>query len=331
MKHMDDTAEHRFPRLAPILLVGVLIGFAMVRPGYLFGAGNLAYRFTTTFVAITAVAYVAWRFHGILPAAAAITLFWLAQLDVVEYAAMIERGEDAVFLAALVLGLGAASRQGRSGPTAWVLLALIATAVAYFGAFGGDLPGSIDPSHDRIRHVIVGYLLLAVGIGFLARDGGWQDRVKMFAVTVLIPAAGVGVTRLVTGQWPRFFESADWSTVAAEWRDAFANGSWSKGAWAWTLPWVVAPLMMIGLWRTLARGRKEWKKGRAPLPWLPAAAGIGGFIALGARPTASESLALAAIGSLLSVFGIADLIQALVERIALAPPEPGPSDIPRVR
>ena len=49
-----------------------------------------------------------------------------------------------------------------------------------------------------------------------------------------------------------------------------------------------------------------------------------------ARPLASGSLTLAAIGAMLSVFGIADLIQALVERIELKPPETGPSDVPRV-
>jgi hypothetical protein len=46
---------------------------------------------------------------------------------------------------------------------------------------------------------------------------------------------------------------------------------------------------------------------------------------------ASGSLALAAVGTLLSVFGVADLILALVERIELKPPDPGPSNVPRVK
>jgi hypothetical protein len=46
---------------------------------------------------------------------------------------------------------------------------------------------------------------------------------------------------------------------------------------------------------------------------------------------ASGSLALAAVGSILSVFGVADLVLVLIERIELKPPEPGPSGVPRVR
>ena len=122
-----------------------------------------------------------------------------------------------------------------------------------------------------------------------------------------------------------------------DWRSLFSNGGtpaeWrlEKGTWAWTLPWIVLPLMMIGVWRTISRGRKEWKNVQPPLAWLLSAASVGVFVAIGARPVASGSLALAAVGALLSVFGIADLIQALVERIELKPPTPGISDVPRVR
>jgi hypothetical protein len=89
--------------------------------------------------------------------------------------------------------------------------------------------------------------------------------------------------------------------------------------------------MLAGVWRTVARGRNSLRTGRPPLAWLLAAAGVGAIVAVGARPLAAGSLALAAVGSLLSVFGVADLVLALIERIELKPPEPGPSGVPRVR
>ena len=85
------------------------------------------------------------------------------------------------------------------------------------------------------------------------------------------------------------------------------------------------------LWRTIARGRISTKKGRPPLAWLIAGAGVGTILAVGARPLAAGSLALAAVGAFLSVFGMADLILALIERIELKPPEPGPPAVRPVR
>ena len=88
---------------------------------------------------------------------------------------------------------------------------------------------------------------------------------------------------------------------------------------------------LVGLWRAVARGRKGMKAGRPPLAWLIAAAGVGVIAAVGARPLAAGSLAVGAMGTILSVFGVADLVLALVERIELKPPAPGLSGIPRVK
>ena len=115
----------------------------------------------------------------------------------------------------------------------------------------------------------------------------------------------------------------DWLAVVSEWRTALQDHTWTNGTWIGFTPWLAVSLVGIGLWRTGARGWREWKQSRAPIAWPLGVAGISLLAALGARPIGSGSLALAAIGALLTVFGIADLIQALVERIELKPPIPG--------
>ena len=138
MMNMDDTARDRFPRLAPILLAGVLIWLAIARPGNLSGVSMVLYWLLTTLSAVAAMAYIAWRFHGIIPAAAAIALFRFAEPDHPDMTATIERGNDAIFLLTLALGIGAASRQGRHGKTAWIVWAIAGIVVAYFGWFSWE-------------------------------------------------------------------------------------------------------------------------------------------------------------------------------------------------
>src|SRR5215208_1140980 len=116
---MDDPTDIRLPRVAPLLLVGVLVGLAVARPGNLAGDADLPYRLFTTLTAVAVVGYVTWRFHGLIPAAATIVLLRLADPVAPTAAAFFERAGDAVFLATLGIGVAAASRQGRSGTMPW--------------------------------------------------------------------------------------------------------------------------------------------------------------------------------------------------------------------
>ena len=329
---MQDHSDSRFPRIAPILLIAVLIGLAISRPGVLAGESALAYRYITTLASVAMVAYIAWRFHGILAVAVIIAVFCIADYTEPNPIAFVERHNDTVFLATLAVGIAAASRQGKGGPLHWIVIAIVCLAVALFGWYGLEAPTATDQvARERMRHVTLGVAILAFLIGFFARSATWLDRLKLFGATVAAPAVGVIALRLVQGEWPAILEGGDWGATLSEWKNAFADGSWSTGSWAWTAAWLVASLMVIGIWRTVMRGLKQWREHRSPLAWLLTAAGISVFVAIGARPLGSGSLALAAIGAILSVFGIADLILALVERIELRPPEPGPSNIPRVK
>ena len=327
---MDDTAETRPPRLAPLLLLGVLAWLALDRPGNLAGESAVAYRLVTTLVSVAVVGYVIWRFHGIIPAAIAVALLRLIDAEPPP-AAFLQRSGDAIFLATLGLGMAACARQGRPGNVRWTLLAIGAAALAA-GWYAVDAHATEDVvARDRLRHVTLLVATAAVLVGVGSRAGSWVDRARLVAVVLLIPACGFVAARLVRGEWPRLLEGGEWGSVTTEWRAAVQSGTWDAGAWCWAPGIVCAPLMAIGLWRTLARGRKQLRAGRPPLAWLVTAAGVSAVAAVGARPIASGSLALAALGAILSVFGVFDLAMAVIERFQLQPPEPGPSDVPRVR
>jgi hypothetical protein len=326
---MDDPTDTRLPRIAPLLLVAVLVGLAVTRPGSLAG-DPVAYRLFTGLTAVAAVGYAVWRFHGLIPAAAAIILLRFADTTA-NPDAFAERGTDAVLLGMLALGVGAASRQGRAGWFPWVVLAVIAAGLSYLGWHGRDLPAPTDPiARYRLQHVTIIVALTGVVVGLLARGVPWRDRTRLFAVALLIPAAGIVLAHSGRDDWLRLANGGEWGYLADEWRAAVTRGQWTEGAWCWTTPWIVVPLVLVGLWRTIARSRKSLTTGRPPLAWLTAASFLGSIVAIGARPIAEGSLALAAAGSLLSVFGLADVILVLKERIELKPPEPGPSVVPRV-
>jgi hypothetical protein len=328
---MDAVNDTRMPRLAPILLIGTLAGLAIVRPGNLSGETAIGYRLFTTLTAVAAVGYIAWRFHGILPAAAAIILLRFCDPEQPSNGAILERGADAVFLASLAIAIAAAGRQGHRGRLPWILLTIASAVVAFFGWYGRELPiPEDDIARARLWHLTAVVTVLAVAIGLTIHRVSWRDRLRLIGVMLLLPAAGVSLA-VAQDHRPPALSQADWPAVIDEWKAAVSNRSWDQGAWCWTDPWLAGPLLLVGIWRTLARGRKQARTGQAPLAWLLAVAGLGVLVALGGRPLASGSLALAATGAILTVFGIADLIQSLVERVALKPPEPGPVNVPRVK
>jgi hypothetical protein len=328
---MHDPADIRLPRIAPVLLIAVLAGLAIARPGNLAGEADLPYRLFTTLASVAVVGYVAWRFHGLIPAAGAILLLRWADPTTPSGDAFLERAGDTVFLVTLGIGIAAGSRQGRPGNLAWLLLALAASVPVYGWLEAESLPTNDSMARDRLRHLTLGLAVLSAAVGLRARSVPWSDRLKLIGVVIGLPLAGVVAARLAHGHWPRLLDGGDWPAVLSEWQAAIREGTWSAGAWCWADRWIVGALMVIGFWRTGARGWKEWRLGRPPLAWLIAAAGLGALVAVGARPLAPGSLVLAAVGAILSVFGAADVILALVERIELKPPDPGPSHLPRVK
>lgn len=324
---MDDPTDTRLPRLAPLLLIGVLAWLAVTAsetaPGF---------QRVTALVAVAVVGYVAWRFHGLVPAAVAIAAVWLLDPAAPPADALLERPTDALLLATLGLGIAAASRQGRTGGLPWALLAIAAAAAAGFGWYRLDAWPTDDPvTRDRLRHITLGLAVLMVPVGLAARSVPWGDRLKLVSVAIGPPLIGLLAARLIRGDRPRLLDGGDWPGVGSEWQAALQNGTWQEAVRSWASEWLILPLLLIGLWRTLARGRKSVKTGRPPLAWLVTAAGLGVLVAVGARPMATGSLSVLAVGSVWCVFGVADLVLALVERIELRPPEPGPSTIPRVR
>jgi hypothetical protein len=117
--------------------------------------------------------------------------------------------------------------------------------------------------------------------------------------------------------WPPEYRDAAPVTLAPWERDQLAK-------WAWPSLWLMVPLMAWGLWRTLTRGWSDFKKFRAPISWLLTAYALA--CALGAALREDDSLsahvvALATVAVLLAVFGVADFIRGIGERLILLPPE----------
>lgn len=93
--------------------------------------------------------------------------------------------------------------------------------------------------------------------------------------------------------------------------------------WAWPVVWVILPLMVWGLWRSLRRGWKQWQQHQAPLSWLLtlfALLDIAGVALHPASARATFFLPLASLAVLLSVFCLADLLRGMGERLVLEPP-----------
>ena len=327
---MNDRHTDRTPLVAMIALGGVLAWLAISRPGNL-GGELSASKIIPTLAAIAAVCYGSWRFHSYIAALATLILFRYLDPTEPNRVAFLERGTDASLLVTLWIGMIAATRQGRQGNPPWLVVLLLSAGVSLFAWYGYGLPTAEDTiSSERMSHLMIAVTLLAYFVGYLGVTEKRSDRFKLLGITVGVPIAGLIAAKLIRGEWPQPWSGGDWGQLLNEWKDAIDRGSWKEGVWCWPLPWACVLLILFGLWRTLARGRKEYQLGRAPVAWLLFIAGCGSILALGARPIATDSLLLAAIGAILSVFGIADFIRSVVERIALEPPESGSSVAPSV-
>ena len=119
------------------------------------------------------------------------------------------------------------------------------------------MPKEDAVARDRLRHLTMAVAVLAVAVGFVAQPAGWLDRLKLVGVMIGLPAAAVVAARLVRGDWPPLLEGGDWPALVDEWRGAIQAGTWEAGAWCWSFPWLAGGLVAVGVWRTLARGRKH--------------------------------------------------------------------------
>ena len=323
----DPVPEFRRPWFAVLALAGLLLALAAVRPGLLADDSARTYKTLTTLGAVVAVAAVAWRFHGLVAAAAAVVLLLAIDRPPHDSAAVLERGADAALLGVLALAVTVGAQPGRRRPLTWLAFAVTAAALVAVGVGQWELPAADDATaRARTGHLLIGLTLPAGLVGCLGRTTA-VARLKMLLVWIGVPAAVLGAWRVATGTWPVTWDAAAWPALGDEW----SSDGWAEAAWCWTTPWVAVPLLAVGIWRTAARGLKQWRAGEAPLGWLVGLAGLATIIALTPRPVGRDSLTLAAMGALLSVFAVADLGLAAVERIELKPPPPGPSDIPRVR
>ena len=144
----------------------MLVWLAITRPGNLAGETAVGYRLLTSLVAVAAVGYIVWRFHGILPAAAAVILLRACDPDQPPTAAFLERGSDAVLLATLAIGIAAGARRASAAPAPGCSWPSPRPSSPFFGWYGRELP---DPrryvARARLWHLTAAVTMLAVPIG----------------------------------------------------------------------------------------------------------------------------------------------------------------------
>jgi hypothetical protein len=104
-------------------------------------------------------------------------------------------------------------------------------------------------------------------------------------------------------------------------------------SWAWPFPWVMLPLMVWGLWRSIRRGWKQSSQGRVPLAWILTLYALTNLVGALLHPASARPgfFPLATLAVLLALFCIWDLFRGLGERLVLAPPEGRVKSGPEVR
>ena len=312
-----STTEPRTPRLAPVLLIGLLAWVGVLRPTALFGTtAPSPSTLATTLVTLAAIAYIAWRFHGLLPAAVALGLLWLTDLPSLTGSG----AGEAALLAEMGVGIAVCARVGRRGRWPWLVLVAAAATAGLLTWFDRTT------ASDRLALLLLVVAVASVVIATVVarRRGAWLDAAQAAAILLVVPA--VAVYRA----WPMTFHAGDWSAYALDLAANVPSRLLKDETWCWTMPPVVVGFCALGLWRTMARGRREMKKGEPPLPWLLTTATLATLVVCLSEP-ALGSLILTALGVLLPVFGVADLAQAAVELVQLPAPPTGPSNVLRVK
>jgi hypothetical protein len=119
-----------------------------------------------------------------------------------------------------------------------------------------------------------------------------------------------------------FLESA--VAVDAIGLEVFRTASGRLQSWAWPAAWLVLPLLALGVWCAVSRGLKQFASRRSPLSWVLVLYAVVELVGLGLRPEGLREtvvLPLAALALLFAVFGLAEVLRALVRPLVLPPPE----------
>ncbi|MCE9533556.1 MAG: hypothetical protein K8T89_20895 [Planctomycetes bacterium] len=345
---MNDTA-----RSAPsawfsaIGLAGFTVWLLLVRPGQL--APHRPYAdlaLFSTLVGAYSLYILSWKTHGILFSIIGMMIFTLSDRQPTD-----SRDEagwilDQIFFLALfgvqLLIWSELNKHPVAGKF-WLLAAVgMAALSALIWIDAEQASRVLNKPENRAwaildqRMRICSFVLLALG-GFL----GWLLAPRRQSIALLAPvfglAAPVAGFLIASLYAPVKFEhlthGGAWNRLGSDLSTWWSQADSLKmcAGWCWTSTSVVISLMLIGFWRTVARGFKQRRKGESPIAWLLSLATI---LLLGALlPASSESLhplGLLWLGIALSVFAVADLLLLFFEQLALPTPATGPSNVPRV-
>jgi hypothetical protein len=168
------------------------------------------------------------------------------------------------------------------------------------------------------------------GARALRNSGGPTRRLWIFlagAAVILAPLAGYLPAELCAPvRFDRLFR-------ADRYLDRLQGSQSTDSFPTSTLSWLVMTLMVIGFWRTLARGHRQWKQNLMPTAWFISLWVL--FWLLCGFPAGPECerhgiLLFCMMRVLLPVFAIADLMLLFSEQLTLPVPPEGPSDVPHV-
>jgi hypothetical protein len=216
----------------------------------------------------------------------------------------------------------------------WYFVAFF-TMMSVTQKFGGDLQDpAIMPSLQRVQWaslaMMVGGTLLGASLAFRKRYRG----VGFASVGLLILAPSVAflVVRLTIPVDPAEYNFA--ADCWSDWWETERALELAQG-WSWWSPALVGLLMVIGLWRTWGRGKRQRAAGLWPHSWLLAifvllssSVFFSPRMPIGLGPAPFTMMVLAVW---LPVFAVADMGWVIGERMVLEPGPVGPADTPRVK
>jgi hypothetical protein len=345
---MYQTLSAKNPmRFSAVFLTVLTAWLLLLRPGQLALDGPYSrIELAGALVSIYALFFVFKNSYGILFSIFAIIIFIISDRQINESHAMAAwYGNQVFLLAALTLNLIAWPQVERRPFKRfnWLLLSIaniILSAMIWIAAgytaeyFPDPAHGGLTTSNQRIR--MCSFVLLTLGGALAARLSHKKTTAAWLwlIVGLVAPAAGYGLASLFTSVQPEYaVNGTRWDACfddLSAWISRPDRMSRCEG-WCWTTSSLVLPLMLIGLWRTIARGFRQRKRGELPVAWLITLAAA--MLLASLLPVSSESLrpvGLLWLGIVLSVLAVADLLLLLYEQLALPAPQTGPSDVPRV-
>jgi len=340
----------RRSRLATLVLA-CLVAWLFVGHRTLLGSGDRDSLLSSLgLLTALCVLYVAeWLIHGLVPALVAAGVFLgAARAEAGEVFTSFVLFNELILIAivGLVLLIWSELGQPRFAPLFWILgllgavVALTALAVEARHShqlLATDSIAEARPALQRICQASVLFLIVGILLGvwraFRGQVSGQLARATAVGLAILAPAAAFGMANAVLSvTLGDVLNGARWGAFPREvwgWlsQPALLEG---VGAQLWAPWWLVASLAALGLWRLVARGYRQRRKGEMPLAW-PLALGLLTALPL-FGPLASAGAArliVSFFSVLLSVFGVTDLLYLLGEELALGVPAATPP-LPRV-